>query len=724
MSIEQWSDLMFPEREGKDAHVYGSVKAINEDGSYEVQLNASSVTTRCAPCCTALVGDRVLVIIKLNGKCDAIGRLGGEIGGGGGAVAGQIFAYAGTDEPSGALLCDGSEVSRVEYSELFAAIGTTYGEGDGSTTFNLPNLEGRLVVGESDDFAFGDVGGEAEHTLTVDELPAHQHSLSRSMQNASDEASNYGLQSGGGFGNRGVVTGNKNGATYATNTGGDQPHNNMPPYVVMRWFITTGQGTGSSGGGGGETVTYAAGDVSDWIAGKVFPYAGTDEPIGSLPCDGRAVSRRAYWELFEAIGTTYGEGDGESTFNLPNIESRTIIGESDSYALGSTGGESEHTLTEDEMAHVEGHIYHHGMTETGTGGTNVWKVDGAFSDSYPQNSVYRPISTTSASSSSVGCITLDIGGDAAHNNMQPYIVMRYFITTGKGDPVSGINPADYPVERGVTDGWVWKKWASGEAECWKSVSQTVDITTTYNSYASFAWVGGFTYPIEFAEVPSINCTPTAGGVPNLSVGNKALDGFSLVVSNPAPLSAHAVEFDIHIKGKWKELSETGGTETIAPTIEEKFTELAKAKTWVFAIRDRGNTETQGGGSTASAGWFNTTCGYKINGTDDWEDYFYTTKSTTYFTLNKPGQYRCTFTAHFALSAAGRLGVGWFQGSTEVASNFVWCGSTAGHSSTVELVIDVTDPVSITPMIFVSGQVPTKYVGGHLTNFTIEYLGEL
>ena len=78
MSIEEWSSLIFPDKEGKDVHVYGSVRSINSDGSYEVQLNASSTTTRCAPCCTAMVGDRVLVCIKANGKCDAIGRLGGE----------------------------------------------------------------------------------------------------------------------------------------------------------------------------------------------------------------------------------------------------------------------------------------------------------------------------------------------------------------------------------------------------------------------------------------------------------------------------------------------------------------------------------------------------------------------------------------------------------------------------------------------------------------------
>lgn len=84
MSVEQWSDLLFSEAGPRDGHAYGSVRAVNEDGSYMVQLNASNTLTRCAPFCTAMVGDRVKVVINANGKCDAIGRLGGEIGGGGG----------------------------------------------------------------------------------------------------------------------------------------------------------------------------------------------------------------------------------------------------------------------------------------------------------------------------------------------------------------------------------------------------------------------------------------------------------------------------------------------------------------------------------------------------------------------------------------------------------------------------------------------------------------
>ena len=60
---------------------------------------------------------------------------------------GTIQAFASSNTPTGWLLCDGSAISRSTYSELFAVIGTTYGAGDGSTTFNLPNLFNRMIVG-------------------------------------------------------------------------------------------------------------------------------------------------------------------------------------------------------------------------------------------------------------------------------------------------------------------------------------------------------------------------------------------------------------------------------------------------------------------------------------------------------------------------------------------------------------------------------------------------
>lgn len=98
MSVEKWSDLLFSGAAGRDSHVYGSVESVNADGSYEVRLNASGVTARCAACCTASAGDRVLVVVKADGKCAAIGRVGGEGGGSGGSgayVAGEGITISG-----------------------------------------------------------------------------------------------------------------------------------------------------------------------------------------------------------------------------------------------------------------------------------------------------------------------------------------------------------------------------------------------------------------------------------------------------------------------------------------------------------------------------------------------------------------------------------------------------------------------------------------------------
>ncbi len=92
--------------------------------------------------------------------------------------AGVINIFAGSTAPDGYLICDGSEVSRTEYADLFAVIGTTYGEGDGSTTFNLPDLQSRIPVGISAEPEFdelGKTGGAKEHVLTVNEMPAHSH---------------------------------------------------------------------------------------------------------------------------------------------------------------------------------------------------------------------------------------------------------------------------------------------------------------------------------------------------------------------------------------------------------------------------------------------------------------------------------------------------------------------------------------------------------------------
>jgi len=97
---------------------------------------------------------------------------------------GSLFPYAGASSPTGYLLCDGSAVSRTTYSALFTAIGTAYGTGDGTTTFNLPDLRGRVptgkgthadvdTLGESDGLAVG--SRSVKHTHGDGSLAAASH---------------------------------------------------------------------------------------------------------------------------------------------------------------------------------------------------------------------------------------------------------------------------------------------------------------------------------------------------------------------------------------------------------------------------------------------------------------------------------------------------------------------------------------------------------------------
>lgn len=84
---------------------------------------------------------------------------------------GTIVAYGGTTAPDGWLLCDGSAVSRSEYPQLFAVIGTAFGAGDGSTTFNVPNLQQRFPLGKGSSGTgsqLGETGGSIDHQHGLD----------------------------------------------------------------------------------------------------------------------------------------------------------------------------------------------------------------------------------------------------------------------------------------------------------------------------------------------------------------------------------------------------------------------------------------------------------------------------------------------------------------------------------------------------------------------------
>ena len=205
---------------------------------------------------------------------------------------GMVAPFAGSSPPDGWLLTDGGAYSRTEYANLFAEIGTEYGAGNGSTTFNVPNTTGRFPLGAGSGRSRGDTGGAATVTLSADEMPshthngpshshtvaAHSHSLSSHSHSLSSHTHGYvdrysqGTQSlaasmpslaadnswindpkttsSGGSGSTGSAGGGNTGSGGAGSTGsagggstnaagGGEAHENMPPFVVFNFMIKT-----------------------------------------------------------------------------------------------------------------------------------------------------------------------------------------------------------------------------------------------------------------------------------------------------------------------------------------------------------------------------------------------------------------------------------------------------------------------------------------------------
>jgi len=176
---------------------------------------------------------------------------------------GSIMSYAGATAPTGWLLCSGQAVSRATYADLYSAISTTYGIGNGSTTFNLPDLGNRFVVGVGSSYARNYKGGADSVTLTEAQtgVAAHAHSITDKTHQHTDGGSwnpnpwgrniaryGYGAQwvanaavsYTSAVGNEiytspvatGITTTNNNTAQNATSS-----HENRPPYIALNYII-------------------------------------------------------------------------------------------------------------------------------------------------------------------------------------------------------------------------------------------------------------------------------------------------------------------------------------------------------------------------------------------------------------------------------------------------------------------------------------------------------
>lgn len=154
---------------------------------------------------------------------------------------GALFAYGGSSAPTGFLLCDGAAVSRVTFSTLFSIIGTSYGVGNGATTFNLPNMQGRTPIGAGTytDSVSGpitrtvaEVLGAEKHVLTTPQMPGHTHNMSftKGFNPGGSDINWYCSSTDAGHGINTKTT---------TAEGADVAHNNMQPSLGVNYIIKT-----------------------------------------------------------------------------------------------------------------------------------------------------------------------------------------------------------------------------------------------------------------------------------------------------------------------------------------------------------------------------------------------------------------------------------------------------------------------------------------------------
>lgn len=336
---------------------------------------------------------------------------------------GMILISASTITPAGFLRCDGQAVSRTTYANLFTLIGTTFGVGDGSTTFNLPNLVDRAVLGlgtgsyaSPTTYALADTAGSASHTLTTSEMPAHRHTLSASA--AAGFADPFGKLFGDGTSfNLYAATsdGTNLNSTTVGSTGGSagvaSAHENRQPFLGLSFFLAT--------------------DDIDPIyeIGEVRLILTTSIPTNWFACNGASKVAATEVDLFAAIAYRFG-GSG-ANFLLPDLQGRIPIHTGTgtpnltARTLGDTGGTETVTLTTPNLP-IHKHLYSAAAGRASR--TNVNTTSGHLPTSMTSgvDSVYGTVAAGTLISMGTDSIR-DSGSGSSHENRMPSIALQYII---------------------------------------------------------------------------------------------------------------------------------------------------------------------------------------------------------------------------------------------------------------------------------------------------------
>ena len=158
---------------------------------------------------------------------------------------GEIVLFAGNFAPRGWALCQGQLLSIAQNTALFSILGTTYG-GNGQTTFALPDLRSRVPVGQGQGpglsgYALGQQAGDEAVTLTVQQMPLHNHAVNASGDDTGASSKPSGKVPGPTSSNPYIPTsdGTQMNPGMIAGTGGNQPHPNIQPYTCLNYIIAT-----------------------------------------------------------------------------------------------------------------------------------------------------------------------------------------------------------------------------------------------------------------------------------------------------------------------------------------------------------------------------------------------------------------------------------------------------------------------------------------------------
>jgi microcystin-dependent protein len=231
------------------------------------------------------------------------------------AMLGEVALFGGDFAPAGWIEADGRLLSKSAYADLFGLIGTTYG-GDGITSFALPDLRGRAIVGTGtgpglDEILLGEFVGAPTVTLSESQMPAHDHGVP-------------------GFG-------------ITDSAGAGDPFDTYQPGLGLNYLIATSGAFPTFGAGDGVVPQY------QHFLGEVIAFTGSFVPHGWMAADGRLLSISAYGTLFSILGTTYG-GDGITSFALPDLRGRVVVGSGAGFDPGTLLGSPSTALTTANLA--------------------------------------------------------------------------------------------------------------------------------------------------------------------------------------------------------------------------------------------------------------------------------------------------------------------------------------------------------------------------------------